>query len=107
MTVRVEARNRSTVDRTTIDVVPGGDDSTIEIRRGTNLHWNFCNDVISREAEPTATHSAVAGSGVAVLDPRRSGPVSGSVIIEGLEAVDGTTFAPIRIESDRIGSYAG
>lgn len=107
MTVRVEARQRSTVDRTTIDVVPGDGDATIEILRGTNLHRNFCNDIISSEAEPTATLSAVAGSGVAILDPRRPGPVSGSLTIDGLAADDGTTFAPIRIDSDRIGSYAG
>jgi hypothetical protein len=39
--------------------------------------------------------------------PRQPGPVNGSLIIEGPEAADGTTFTPIRIESDRIGSYAG
>jgi hypothetical protein len=27
--------------------------------------------------------------------------------LTGLEAEDGTTFAPIRIESDSIGCYAG
>jgi hypothetical protein len=107
LTVRVDARHRSTEDRTTIDVVPGDGDATIEILRGTNLSWNFCNDIISSEAEPTATLSAVSGSGVAVLDPRQPGRVSGSLTIEGLEADDGTTFAPIHIDSDRIGSYAG
>jgi hypothetical protein len=107
VTVTADARDRSTVDQTTIRVVPDGDDAAIEILQGENLHWNFCNDIISGQAEPTSTQSAASGSGVLKLDPRQPGLVSGSLIITDLEAEDGTIFAPIEVHSDRIGFYAG
>jgi len=54
------------------------------------------------------------GEGSIALDPLPRGPdrdscgtVSGTLELTGLEAEDGTTFAPIRVTSDSIGCYAG
>jgi hypothetical protein len=107
VTVRVDARGRSTTERTTIAVTPGGGAATIEILRGRNLHWNLSNDVIDSRAEPASTHRAVAGVGSVALDPTRPAPVHGSLALDRLMAEDGTRFAPLQIDSDRIGFYPG
>lgn len=107
VTVTVDARNRSTEEPTTIAVNAEGSDATIEILRGENLHLNFCNDIVDPRSQPASSHHAVDGDGTIELDPHRSGMVRGSLRLDGLEADDGTRFAPIRVDSVKIGFYAG
>jgi hypothetical protein len=65
-------------------------------------------------AWPWERQGAVAGEGTIRLDPALPGPdlmgcgsVSRELELTGLEAEDGTTFAPIRVRSDSIGCYSG
>ncbi len=111
VTVTVEARDRSTTEPTTIPLSLPQPDATVEVLRGQGMSINFCNDVLDPSAEPTETLGAVAGEGQILLDPNagpsEGEPVTGTLSLDGLEAEDGTTFAPIGVTSDSIGFYAG
>jgi hypothetical protein len=86
----------------------------VEVLEGEGMQMNFCTDVVNGSAEPRQRQGAVAGAGTIRLDPALPGhdpmgcgSVSGELELTGLEAEDGTTFAPIRVRSDSIGCYAG
>ena len=115
--VTVEAFDRSTEEPTTIPVDVTSDDVVVRVLRGTNLPRNFCNDVLDTEAEPTSEQDATAGTGEIVLQARETDgnfgcaasdvEPNGTLHLAGLVAEDGTTFAPIDVETNSIGCYAG
>ncbi len=114
VTVAVDARDRSPADAMTRDFGVPEAGIVVEVLEGENLQRNFCNDVLDTSAEPRDRQEAVAGEGAIRLDPTllgsdlpHCGSVSGVLELTGLEAEDGTTFAPIRVASDSIGCYSG
>lgn len=114
VTVRIDARDRSTTEVTTEAFTLPDPAVEVEVLEGRDLGRNFCNDVIDTASEPRARQGAVAGEGTITLDPALEGldpfgcgSISGQLDLTGLEAEDGTTFAPIRVSSDSIGCYAG
>jgi hypothetical protein len=114
VTVSTDARNRSQVETTTLEFVVPESRVTVEVLEGENLARNFCTDVLDGASEPQSRQQAVAGEGTITLDPVPEGPdsfscgsVSGELELTGLEAENGTTFAPIRVTSDSIGCYSG
>ena len=114
VTVSIDAVDRSSAEVMTKDfVVPDGSVS-VEVLEGQGMRQNFCTDVVNGSARPRQRQEAVAGEGTIRLDPLPQGldpvgcgSVSGELELTGLEAEDGTTFAPIRVRSDSIGCYSG
>ena len=113
VTVTVKVRKRSVDDPTTVQIVLPDAASTVRVLRGRNMVANFCNDALDRDKFPTSEQDAVAGKGTIVLDPTNSdgrsacGATRGTLRLTGIEAEDGTKFAPITVESNNIGCYAG
>ncbi len=114
VTVSVEARDRSRTEPTTTRFSVPGDAVEVRILEGRDLPRNLCTDLIDVDSQPRNSQDAVAGKGTITLDPAPDGPdsascgtVSGVLELTGLEAQDGTTFAPIRVATDSIGCYAG
>jgi hypothetical protein len=84
----------------------------VTVLDGEDVPRNFCTDLPDPSAEPTGTHAASAGEGVATVGPPAAmstvcGGVAGTLSLDGLVADDGREFAPIRFSSDTIGCYAG
>ena len=114
VTVSIDAVNRSSAEAMTQDFVLPDGAVTVEVLEGRRMSQNFCTDVINGAAEPRQRQEAVAGEGTIRLDPALSGfdpmecgSVSGELELTGLEAENGTTFAPIQVRSDSIGCYSG
>ncbi len=114
VTVRIDAVDRSTTEETRREFTIPDPSVEVELLQGQNLGPNFCNDVIDPASEPRSSQAAVAGEGTITLDPAPAeddpfgcGSTSGRLELTGLEAADGTVFAPIRLTSDSIGCYAG
>lgn len=114
VTVTVEADRRSSTERTTIPISLSDPAVIVEVLRGRQMTMNFCTDVISTDAQPTSTMAATAGEGEIVLDAAppegeytACGSTRGSLRLTGLDAEDGTTFAPITLASETVGCYSG
>jgi hypothetical protein len=114
VTVAIEARDRPRDAPTTRDFVVPDATVKVEVLQGENLGRNFCTDLPDAASEPQSRRGAVAGEGTITLGPAPEGAdsfscgtVAGELELTGLEADDGTTFAPIRVTSDSIGCYAG
>lgn len=110
--VTVEARDRSATDDTTIAFSVPDPEVAVTVLRGQDMARNVCTDVIDGASEPTSSAAAVAGEGEIVLGPvdpdgYESCGTRGTLRLTGLEAPDGTTFAPIEVTSDEIGCYSG
>jgi hypothetical protein len=110
--VTVEARDRSATEGTTIAFSVPDPDVTVSVLRGQDMARNVCTDVIDGASEPTSSVDAVAGEGEIVLGPvdpdgYDSCGTRGTLRLTGLEAPDGTAFAPVEVTSDEIGCYAG
>ena len=114
VTVSIDAVDRSSVTALAQEFVLPHAAVSVEVLEGENLQRNFCTDVLDGSAEPRERQGAVAGEGTIRLDPlppgldpMGCGSVSGELELTGLQAADGTTFAPIRVRSDSIGCYSG
>ena len=114
VTVSVEARDRTAEAPTTIDLDLPHPEAADEGPPGQGLARNYCNDIILADSKPTDTQAVTAGTGSVTLDPPKDpggyancGTTSGRLRLRGLEAEDGTTFAPIDASTDQIGCYAG
>ena len=111
--VSVEARGRSQTKQSTIPLSIPDDSVTVRVLYGKQLTRNFCTDVIFSPSQPKEEQSAIAGSGVIVLDPPKPsvnsscGRTGGTLTLDGLVAKDGTRFAPITVTTRSIGCYAG
>ena len=113
VTVSIDAVDRSSAEALTQDFVLPDAAVSVEVLEGRGMSQNFCTDVVNGSAWPRERQGAVAGEGTIRLDPlppgepMGCGSVSGDLELTGLEAEDGTTFAPIRVRSDSIGCYSG
>ena len=117
VTVRIDARDRSATEPTTREFTLPDPGVVVEVLEGERLWANFCTDAISTASEPRTRQAAVAGAGTVTLgattdrrlDPFGTGcgATTGELELTGLEAEDGTTFAPIRVTSGSIGCYYG
>jgi hypothetical protein len=110
--VQVDARDRSAERLTTIEFSLPDPAVRVQILRGEDLSKNFCTDVIDRASQPSDTQGAVSGAGTITLTPALEDTVAcgeGEVTLtlDGLEAEDGTTFAPVDVRSTGIGCYSG
>ena len=114
VTVSIDAVDRSSAEAMAHDFVLPDGSVAVEVLEGQGMQQNFCTDVVNGSARPRQRQGAVAGEGTIRLDPLPQGldpvgcgSVSGELELTGLEAEDGTTFAPIRVRSDSIGCYSG
>ena len=114
VTVSIDAVDRSSAEAMVQDFVLPDGTVTVQVLEGRGMRQNFCTDAVNGSAEPRERQGAVAGEGTIRLDPLPPGPdpmscgsVAGELELTGLEAEDGTTFAPIRVSSHSIGCYSG
>jgi hypothetical protein len=110
VTISADVKDRSRTSATTVEFSVPSQKVDVQI---LNLDDpNFCNDLGPLPPTQAPGRDPVSGSGLITVGPsvdsaKACGRVVGEVVLTGLEAEDGTTFAPIRIESDSIGCYAG
>ncbi len=113
VTVSVDSRERSTDGPTTIKIDLPDPAVTVRVLRGDEMAANFCNDAIDIRSLPTSEQGATSGTGEIQLDPQAAsgklicGSTRGTLRLIGLESADGTRFAPIEVDSQGIGCYAG
>lgn len=118
VTVNTDLRDRSTTEPTTLAVdLPDPEIEAVVLRAPGDLTVNFCVDLLEPESEPTSTVAVTAGTGEIVIDavdPERGpdslagcGDTTARAELAGVEAEDGTTFAPVTIVAEGIGCYAG
>lgn len=112
VTVYVEAFARSAEGPTTISLALPDPDIDVEILTGRDLSLNFCTDLPDSGSNPVTRVTPVAGTGEIMLDAllpltEACGSTTGTLRLEGLMTGNGATFAPIEIESNMIGCYAG
>jgi hypothetical protein len=112
--VSIDVADRATDSTTVTEFVLPDDAVQVQVLEGTNLPRNFCTDLIDSDSQPKRRRSATAGTGTITVEPRTpdgSNPVCGSaaglLTLTGLVADDGTTFAPITVQTRSVGCYSG
>jgi hypothetical protein len=109
---RVDARDRSSTEDTTITFTVPDPEVEVVVERGTDMGRNVCTDSIDGRSEPTSSDAAVAGEGTITLGPTDpegfdSCGTRGSLRLTGVEADDGTRFAPVDADVTTVGCYSG
>jgi hypothetical protein len=110
ITIHTEVGQRSASHPTTVNFSVPSTKVSVQILDLDNP--NFCSDLGPPPPQQAAGRKPVNGRGTITVGPavdptRACGQVEGELTLTGLQAADGTTFAPIRISSTDVGCYAG